>query len=108
MNSLDDIVSAAQAEFGAAPTPAELENAKARFLGKSGRVTELLKALASLSPEEKKARGAAINQAKSAIEAALQARPAPDHGTAPAHEWRLRPAERCPRPGRHALLPGVE
>ncbi len=74
MNSLDDIVSAAQAEFGDAPTPAELENAKARFLGKSGRVTELLKALASLSPEEKKARGAAINQAKSAIEAALQAR----------------------------------
>ena len=74
MNSLDDIVSAAQAEFGAAPTPAELENAKARFLGKSGRVTELLKALASLAPEEKKVRGAAINQAKSAIEAALQAR----------------------------------
>mgnify|MGYP000588394501 CR=1 FL=1 len=38
----------------AAPTPAELENAKARFLGKSGSVTELLKGMGALTPEEKK------------------------------------------------------
>ena len=74
MNDLDHLVSMASAEFHAAPTPAELENAKARFLGKSGRVTELLKSLASLSVDEKKSRGAEINQAKSRIEAALQAR----------------------------------
>jgi len=74
MNDLDTLVGAASAEFHAAPTPAELENAKARFLGKSGRVTELLKALASLPVDEKKARGAEINQAKARIEAALQAR----------------------------------
>jgi phenylalanyl-tRNA synthetase alpha chain len=74
MSDLDTLVSAAGAEFEAAPTPAELENAKARFLGKSGRVTELLKSLASLSVEEKKARGAEINQAKARIETALQAR----------------------------------
>jgi phenylalanyl-tRNA synthetase alpha chain len=74
MNDLDTLVSAASVEFHAAPTPAELENAKARFLGKSGRVTELLKALASLPVDEKKARGAEINQAKARIEAALQAR----------------------------------
>jgi phenylalanyl-tRNA synthetase alpha chain len=48
MNDLDHLVSTATAEFDAAPTPAELENAKARFLGKGGRVTELLKGLAAL------------------------------------------------------------
>ena len=74
MNDLEALVQAARAEFAAAPSPAELENAKARYLGKSGRVTELLKALASLSHEEKKARGAEINQSKQAIEAALQQR----------------------------------
>lgn len=74
MSDLDILVSAASAEFEAAPTPAELENAKARFLGKSGRLTELLKALASASVQEKKTRGARINQAKARIEASLQAR----------------------------------
>jgi len=74
MNDLDQLVLAAQADFGAAPTPAELENAKARYLGKSGRLTELLKALGALPVEEKKSRGAEINQAKARIEAQLQAR----------------------------------
>ncbi|MFN7727434.1 MAG: phenylalanine--tRNA ligase subunit alpha [Rubrivivax sp.] len=73
MNDLDLLVQGAQAEFAAAPNPAELENAKARYLGKSGRMTELLKGLATLPPEEKKARGAEINQAKQRIEAALTA-----------------------------------
>src|SRR3954452_15808947 len=74
MNDLDLLVQSAEADFSAAATPADLENAKARFLGKSGRVTELLKSLAALAPEEKKARGAEINQAKQRIEAALGAR----------------------------------
>jgi len=48
MNDLDLLVQGAVAEFGAAPNPAELENAKARYLGRSGRVTELLKGLGAL------------------------------------------------------------
>jgi phenylalanyl-tRNA synthetase alpha chain len=74
MNELDQLVQAAQADFDAAPTPAELENAKARFLGRSGRVTEMLKQLGALTPEAKKARGAEINRLKAQIESALQAR----------------------------------
>ncbi|MGP1517117.1 MAG: phenylalanine--tRNA ligase subunit alpha [Ottowia sp.] len=74
MSELDALVSAAAAAFAQASTPAELENAKAQFLGKSGRITELMKGMAQLSVEEKKTRGAAINQAKQAIEAALNAR----------------------------------
>jgi len=74
MNDLDSLVDAAQQSFAASGTPADLENAKAQFLGKSGRMTELMKGMAQLSPEEKKSRGAAINLAKQAIEVALTAR----------------------------------
>ncbi len=73
MNDLDSLVREAQADFVAAPNAAELENAKARFLGKSGRITELLKGLAALDVAQKKARGAEVNQAKQRIEAALTA-----------------------------------
>ena len=74
MNELDAIVDTAREAFSRATTPADLENAKAAFLGKAGRVTELMKTLAKLPVEEKKSRGAAINVAKQAIEAALSAR----------------------------------
>ncbi|CAN1512180.1 PheS Phenylalanyl-tRNA synthetase alpha subunit [Burkholderiaceae bacterium] len=74
MNALDDMVSLARSAFEQAQTPTELENAKAQFLGKSGRITELMKGLATLSVDEKKSQGAAINVAKQAIEAALQER----------------------------------
>jgi phenylalanyl-tRNA synthetase alpha chain len=74
MTALQSIVDAATAAFAAAAAPADLENAKAQFLGKAGRITELMKGLAALPVDEKKARGAEINKAKQAIEAALQAR----------------------------------
>lgn len=74
MDELELIVSSAKTAFAQAVTPAELENAKALFLGKAGRLTELMKGLASLEMGEKKIRGAAINQTKQAIEAALVGR----------------------------------
>lgn len=74
MNELVQLITDAEGQFAAAPTPAALEDAKARFLGKAGRVTELLKALGALPIEDKKARGAEINQAKAQIEALLSAR----------------------------------
>ena len=64
MNELDTLVDNAKAAFAQASAPADLENAKAQFLGKSGRITELMKGMAQLSVEEKKSRGAAINVAK--------------------------------------------
>lgn len=74
MNELDALATGARTAFAQASTPAELENAKAHYLGKAGRMTELMKGLAALPVEEKKASGAAINQAKQAIEAALNER----------------------------------
>ncbi|HXF45888.1 MAG TPA: phenylalanine--tRNA ligase subunit alpha [Burkholderiaceae bacterium] len=74
MDALERLVAAARAAFAEAATPAALENEKARFLGKTGSVTELLKGLARLPPEEKRAQGARINAAKEAIERLLAER----------------------------------
>jgi Aminoacyl tRNA synthetase class II, N-terminal domain/tRNA synthetases class II core domain (F) len=74
MNDLDQLVQDAQTDFSQAALPADLENAKARYLGKAGRLTEQLKALGALPADEKKARGALINSAKQQVEAALNAR----------------------------------
>ena len=62
MNDLENLVYAAQSDFDAALLGADLENAKARYLGKSGRVTEMLKSLATLPADEKRRLGAEINQ----------------------------------------------
>ncbi len=53
---------------------AELEQAKARYLGKSGALTELLKQLGKLPPEERPAAGSRINQVKQALEEAIKER----------------------------------
>ncbi|OQA33218.1 MAG: Phenylalanine--tRNA ligase alpha subunit [Betaproteobacteria bacterium ADurb.Bin341] len=74
MKNLDQIVAEAQAAFAAISDPDALEQVKARYLGKTGQITELLKGLGKLLAEEKKTAGAAINKAKEAIEAALNAR----------------------------------
>jgi len=71
---LDLLLREAAAAFAAADRPAALEDEKARFLGKSGRLTALLKTLAGLAPEERRVQGAQINQAKEAIEALLARR----------------------------------
>lgn len=51
-----------------------LEEAKARYLGKSGVLTERLKMLGTMAPDQRKSFGALINQTKSAIEQALETR----------------------------------
>ncbi|TMH00888.1 MAG: phenylalanine--tRNA ligase subunit alpha, partial [Betaproteobacteria bacterium] len=71
MDKLEHIVASALAEFEACNDPAALENCKAKFLGKSGQLTESLKALGKLSAADRPAAGARINLAKSELEAAL-------------------------------------
>ncbi|PKO69108.1 MAG: phenylalanine--tRNA ligase subunit alpha [Betaproteobacteria bacterium HGW-Betaproteobacteria-14] len=74
MSDLDQLVAQATAEFAGIGEAALLEQAKARYLGKNGAVTELLKGLGKLAADERKNAGAAINSAKERIEAALNAR----------------------------------
>jgi phenylalanyl-tRNA synthetase alpha chain len=74
MQELQQILDDALKSFAATGDAAGLENAKARYLGKDGSLTGLLKGLGKLSAEERPAAGARINQVKQQIEAALQAR----------------------------------
>jgi phenylalanyl-tRNA synthetase alpha chain len=71
---LDQIVADARKAFGEAADSVTLENEKARFLGKAGVLTELLKGLGKLDPAARKTEGARINVAKQQVEAALVAR----------------------------------
>jgi phenylalanyl-tRNA synthetase alpha chain len=71
LEDLASIVERALAEFAAAGDPASLENAKARYLGKSGALSGFRP---QGSPEERRAAGAAFNTAKQKIEGALEAR----------------------------------
>ena len=73
-STLTQILTSATADFAACNDAPSLENAKAKYLGKTGAVTDLLKGMAALSPDEKKTRGAEINRIKSAVESALNAR----------------------------------
>ena len=71
MNPLDQLVNQARVDFSAAQDAAALENAKALYLGKTGQITEQMKGLGKLVPEEKKVQGAIINSAKEQIEKML-------------------------------------
>ncbi|MBK8976916.1 MAG: phenylalanine--tRNA ligase subunit alpha [Planctomycetes bacterium] len=62
------------AEIAAAADESALRELESRLLGKSGAVTELLKNVPKLPPEERRAAGQAAHQAKVAIEAALAGR----------------------------------
>jgi phenylalanyl-tRNA synthetase alpha chain len=68
MKELEQIIAAAGAAISGTSTIADLEQAKSRFLGKSGSLTELLKGLGKLSADERPKAGAAINQAKAEVE----------------------------------------
>ena len=74
MQNLEVIVARALADFDAARDPAALENAKARYLGKSGELSVHQRSLGGLPPEQRKTAGAAYNSAKTRIEEALESR----------------------------------
>jgi phenylalanyl-tRNA synthetase alpha chain len=74
MEQLQQILELALQQFAIISDEAELERVKAKYLGKEGSLTALLKGLGKLSNEDRPAAGARINQVKQAIEAALQQR----------------------------------
>jgi phenylalanyl-tRNA synthetase alpha chain len=74
MEQLQQILDQALQQFAVISDEAELEQVKAKYLGKEGALTGLLKGLGKLSAEERPAAGARINQVKQGIEVALQQR----------------------------------
>jgi len=71
MKELEKIIAEAAATVSSAATIADLEQAKARFLGKAGTLTALLKGLGKLSADDRPQAGAAINAAKDRVEALI-------------------------------------
>jgi phenylalanyl-tRNA synthetase alpha chain len=74
MDDLENLVSTAINLFNEIENIADLEQVKARYLGKEGEITVLLKGLRELTPEERPAMGDRINQAKRLLEEALARR----------------------------------
>lgn len=67
---------AALKQIEAAQSLEALQSLKVQYLGKNGLLTQQMKTLGSLSPEERKERGRQLNEAKSRLEGALEAREA--------------------------------
>lgn len=69
---LEAILAEAQTHISTVQNLADLEQIKARFLGKQGSLSELLKQLGKLSAEERPKVGQVINQAKQQVESLLK------------------------------------
>ncbi len=74
MENLEQIVASAVHDFAAVTQAAELEQVKARYLGKTGLMTEQMKSLGKLPADQRPAAGSLINLAKEQIQAALEVR----------------------------------
>jgi len=68
---LDRLAAEFAGEIGKLATEEEIRLAQARYLGKKGKVSDLMKALGKLPPAERPAVGEAANRAKSGIERAV-------------------------------------
>jgi phenylalanyl-tRNA synthetase alpha chain len=71
---LNQLVSEAEQAIATAADLQVLDQVRVDFLGKKGRITERMKALGQLSAEERPKAGQAINQAKQAVQQALEKR----------------------------------
>ena len=76
MEELDILVRGAEQAIDEAADLAGLDLIRVQYLGKKGVLTDRLKALGQLAADDRRAAGQAINQAKGAVQAALQARKA--------------------------------
>lgn len=71
---LDAIVKQAEQQISQAQDAVTLDAVRVDFMGKKGQLTELLKGLGKLSPEERPQAGQKINQAKQQIQQLIQVR----------------------------------
>ena len=74
LSELDRLQKDFETQLASAATPAALEQVRVEFLGRKGRLAELMKTLPSLGPSERPAAGKRANEVKRAIESAMDAR----------------------------------
>lgn len=74
MSDLQDLLEQALGEVASAADARALEAARVRHLGKKGLITQRLKTLGNLPPEQRRAAGQEVNRAKDAVRDAIEAR----------------------------------
>ena len=74
MQSLLELMGTAHEQISSASNLASLDQIRVQYLGKTGLITEQLKQLGQLPPEERKAVGQEINLAKQALASAIDLR----------------------------------
>ncbi|WP_025820156.1 phenylalanine--tRNA ligase subunit alpha [Shewanella marina] len=74
MQQLTEIVAQALAIIDDASDLKALDDIRVDYLGKKGKITDMMKMMATLSPAEKPAFGQAVNQAKQAVQQKLSER----------------------------------
>ncbi len=74
MENLDQLREELLAEVSGADSLDALEEIRVSTLGRKGRVTELMKGLGGLDPDERRAAGQALNAVKTAVAEAIEAR----------------------------------
>ena len=72
--NLQRIVEEAKRAFLERESQATLEECKAKFLGKNGEITQAMRGLSELAPEQRRTVGQALGEARRQIEAALEER----------------------------------
>jgi phenylalanyl-tRNA synthetase alpha chain len=71
---INQVLKDASKEIELAKTQADLQNLKVSYLGKKGKITELLKSLKDLSLEEKKTTGAQINSLRDSVDSLIKSK----------------------------------
>ncbi|HYF27694.1 MAG TPA: phenylalanine--tRNA ligase subunit alpha, partial [Baekduia sp.] len=74
LDRITELQDEALAAVDAAPDTAALEELRVRFLGRKAELPNLLRGVAQLPPEQRAAAGRAANEARRALEGALEAR----------------------------------
>ena len=82
MNDLDALLTETIAAIDGATDLRALDGVRVGVLGKSGRLTSLLKELGRAAPDERRERGAALNRLRDVVTAAIEARRATLDGAA--------------------------
>lgn len=67
MDEINSLISSAKTAIEQVENLVQLQQVRAEFLGKKGKITGLLKSLGNLSGEDRKAQGQLINQAKQQV-----------------------------------------
>ena len=76
MITLEDVLRQAQGEVASAESLTGLDQVRVHYVGKKGLITEQMKTLGTLPPDERKQAGALINQARDQFNVAFEARKA--------------------------------